>query len=337
MAKGGKMSIRIAFFDSKPYDIAFFDEENKKYGFEIKYYESKLTPDTALLASGYDAVCAFVNDDLKEATLQRLYDNGLRLVVLRCAGFNNVDLDYARGRLKILRVPAYSPHAVAEYALSMILTLNRKTHKAYQRTRENNFRIHGLLGFDLHGKTIGIIGTGKIGLTLIEILSGFGMKVLAYDAFPNSEFQEKYHFTYVDLDTLYKDSDIISLHCPLNDQTYHLINEESFSKMKDGVMLINTSRGALIDSKALIDSLKSRKIGSAALDVYEEEENFFFEDISDDVLPDDVLARLLSFNNVLVTSHQGFFTREAEQKIASVTLENVKRFFNGDDISGTEV
>ncbi|MDY3939548.1 MAG: 2-hydroxyacid dehydrogenase [Spirochaetia bacterium] len=331
------MSIRIAFFDSKPYDIAFFNEENKNYGLDIKYYEAKLTPDTALLATGFDAVCAFVNDDLSRKTIEILREQGIRLVVLRCAGFNNVDTEAAKGKLKVLRVPAYSPHAVAEYALAMILTLNRKTHKAYQRTRENNFRIHGLLGFDLYGKTIGVIGTGKIGMTFIEILSGFGMRVLAYDAFPDAEAQKKYGFTYVDPDTLYQESDIISLHCPLNDQTYHMINEESLSKMKDGVMLINTSRGALIDSKALIVALKSRKIGSAALDVYEEEENFFFEDISDEVMPDDILARLLSFNNVLITSHQGFFTREAEQNIAAVTLKNVALYFDGGDTSATEV
>lgn len=331
------MSIRIAFFDSKPYDIAFFNEENRQYGFEIKYFESKLTPDTALLAAGFDTVCAFVNDDLSRQTVEILHEQGIRLVVLRCAGFNNVDMEAAKGKLKVLRVPAYSPHAVAEYALAMILTLNRKTHKAYQRTRENNFRIHGLLGFDLYGKTIGVIGTGKIGMTFIEILSGFGMRILAYDAFPDAEAQKKYDFTYADPDTLYQESDIISLHCPLNDQTYHMINEESLAKMKDGVMLINTSRGALIDSKALIAALKSRKIGSAALDVYEEEENFFFEDISDEVMPDDVLARLLSFNNVLITSHQGFFTREAEQNIAAVTLKNVSLYFNGGDTSATEV
>ena len=267
------MSIKIAFFDAKPYDIAFFDAENKKYGFEIKYFESRLSFDTALLAAGFDAVCVFVNDHLDAATIDRLYDQGLRLAVLRCAGFNNVDLEAAKGKLTVLRVPAYSPHAGAEYALALILTLNRKTHKAYQRTRENNFRINGLLGFDLCGKTIGIIGTGKIGLTFIEVLSGLGMRILAYDSFPNAELQEKYGFTYADLDTLYQESDIISLHCPLTDQTYHMINEESLSKMKDGIMLINTGRGALIDSKALIASLKSKKIGSAALDVYAREEN----------------------------------------------------------------
>lgn len=331
------MSIKIAFFDAKPYDIAFFDAENKKYGFEIKYFESRLSFDTALLAAGFDAVCVFVNDHLDAATIDRLYDQGLRLAVLRCAGFNNVDLEAAKGKLTVLRVPAYSPHAVAEYALALILTLNRKTHKAYQRTRENNFRINGLLGFDLCGKTIGIIGTGKIGLTFIEVLSGLGMRILAYDSFPNAELQEKYGFTYADLDTLYQESDIISLHCPLTDQTYHMINEESLSKMKDGIMLINTGRGALIDSKALIAALKSKKIGSAALDVYEEEENYFFEDISDEVMEDDTLARLLSFNNVLITSHQGFFTKEAEQNIATVTLKNVDAFFHRGDTSATEV
>lgn len=331
------MSIKIAFFDAKPYDIAFFDAENKKYGFEIKYFESRLSFDTALLAAGFDAVCVFVNDHLDAATIDRLYDQGLRLAVLRCAGFNNVDVEAAKGKLTVLRVPAYSPHAVAEYALALILTLNRKTHKAYQRTRENNFRINGLLGFDLCGKTIGIIGTGKIGLTFIEVLSGLGMRILAYDSFPNAELQEKYGFTYADLDTLYQESDIISLHCPLTDQTYHMINEESLAKMKDGIMLINTGRGALIDSKALIAALKSKKIGSAALDVYEEEENYFFEDISDEVMEDDTLARLLSFNNVLITSHQGFFTKEAEQNIAAVTLKNVDAFFHRGDTSATEV
>ncbi len=319
------MSKKIAFFDSKPYDIEFFDFMNTSYGFKLKYFKNHLTEDTVSLARGFDAVCLFVNDRVSAEIIKTLN----HLVALRCAGYNNVDLKAAFGRIHVLRVPAYSPYAVAEHAVALMLTLNRKIHRAYFRTLDKNFSIGGLMGFDMYGKTAGIIGTGQIGKVLIQILKGFGMHILAYDPFPNNEFASRIGFEYVDLDTLYKNSDVISLHCPLTQETERIINSESISKMKDGVMLINTSRGKLIDTKALIAGLKSKKIGFAGLDVYEEESEYFFEDKSQEVLTDDILARLLTFNNVIVTSHQAFFTREAMTNIAKTTLQNIKDFFDG--------
>lgn len=315
---------RIAFFDAKPYDSEFFDRANEKYGFELKYFKGHMTPDTVPIAKGFDAVCLFVNDMATKAIIDELYGFGIRLIAQRSAGYNNVDLKAAYGKIHVVRVPAYSPYAVAEHAVAMMLTLNRKTHKAYYRTQDNNFTIQGLLGFDMHGKTAGVIGTGKIGKIIVGILKGFGMKVLAYDTFPDKNSG----IDYVDLDTLYRESDIITLHCPLTPETQYIINEDSIQKMKEGVMIINTSRGKLIDTKALIDGLKSRKIGYAGLDVYEEESEYFFEDFSSQIIEDDTLARLMSFNNVLITSHQAFFTREALTNIAETTLENIREFFD---------
>lgn len=314
--------MKIAFFDTKAYDERFFDEIKGDYDFKIKYFENKLNEDTATLAKGYDAVCAFVNDTLNKEVIDILYEGGVKLVAMRCAGYNNVDFKACHGRIRVVRVPAYSPYAVAEHAAALMVTLNRKTHKAHNRTRESNFNINGLLGFDLHQKTLGIIGTGKIGQIFANIGKGYGMKVLAYDKYPNEELG----LEYCDLDTLYEESDVISLHCPLLKDTHHMINEDSINKMKEGVMVINTSRGGLINTEDLIEAIKDRKIGSAGLDVYEEEEAYFFEDFSDEIIEDDVLARLLSFNNVLVTSHQAFFTKEALSNISRTTLDNVKAF-----------
>jgi len=326
-------SIKIGFFDAKPYDIESFDEVNKDFGFKITYFANHLTPETASLAQGHEAVCAFVNDVLSKETLDILYRHKVQLIALRAAGYNNVDFKSAFQKVHIARVPAYSPHAVAEHAVALMLTLNRKIHRSYLRTHDNNFSLNGLLGFDMFGKTVGIIGTGKIGKVLIGILKGFGMRVLAYDAFPDKAYQEKTGLEYTDLDTIYRESDILSLHCPLNKETYHLIGQEAIAKMKPGVMIINTGRGALIDSKALIEGLKTSRIGFAGLDVYEEESDYFFEDRSNSIITDDLLARLLSFNNVLITSHQGFFTREAMRNIAQTTLNNVKEFFTEKKLS----
>jgi D-lactate dehydrogenase len=319
--------IKIAFFDAKPYDISSFDEINKSFGYRIKYFEEHLNDETAVLSRGYYAVCAFVNDSLTKRTIEILKENNIKVIVMRCAGYNNVDLRAAFNNIHILRVPAYSPYSVAEHSTALMLALNRKIHKAYSRTREGNFNINGFIGFDMNGKTAGIIGTGKIGKVLISILKGFGMKILAFDHFPDIQYAEKNGFQYVDIDTLYSNSDIISLHCPLTKDTYHMINNDSLSRMKDNVMIINTSRGQLIDTKALIKALKSRKIGSAGLDVYEEESEYFYEDFSNQIMTDDVLSRLLSFNNVLITSHQAFFTKEALHNIAETTLSNVKDFY----------
>ncbi|RRD95096.1 2-hydroxyacid dehydrogenase [Clostridiales bacterium COT073_COT-073] len=322
-------NLKIALFDAKPYDIRFFTEQNKKYNYYIKFFEYKLNEETAPLAKGFDVVCAFVNDDLGTKTIEALVANGITLIAMRAAGYNNVDFVTASGKIHIVRVPAYSPYAIAEHALAMILTLNRQTHRAFNRTRESNFSINGLMGFDLRGKTVGVIGTGKIGQVFIGIMKGMGMRVLAYDKYPNSSLEVEY----TDLDHLFKESDIISLHCPLTDETYHMIDKDSIAKMKDGVMIINTSRGGLIHSEDLVEALKSRKVSSAGLDVYEEESEYFFEDCSDSIIEDDVLARLLSLSNVLVTSHQAFFTKEALNNIAEQTLENIRRFFTiGEEI-----
>lgn len=324
--------MKIAFFDTKNYDRRSFDSRLPRAGSEvgIKYFEPKLSKDTLSMAQGFDAVCAFVGDDLSRDVLEGLASFGIKLVVLRCAGYNNVDLKAAFGKIHVLRVPAYSPYAVAEHALALIMTLNRKTHKAYYRTRENNFSIDGLMGSDLHGKTAGIVGTGKIGLIMIGILKGLGMHVLAYDYYPRPELAERVGFRYADLDELYRNSDIVSLHCPLTPETYHIIGKEAIRLMKDGVMIVNTGRGGLIDTAALIEGLKSKKIGSAGLDVYEEEGDYFFKDLSSEGIGDDVLARLLSFPNVLVTSHQAFLTHEALSNIAETTLENIRAFAAGE-------
>ena len=320
---------RIAVFDTKPYDRFFFEEENKKYGFDITYFEAKLRPRTANLTAGFDAVCAFVNDELDEQVMEQLHKNGVKLVAMRCAGYNNVNLQAAcKFGIQVVRVPQYSPYAVAEYALALLMTLNRKVHRAYNRVREGNFSISGLMGFDLRGKTIGVIGTGKIGRTFIGLLRGFGMRVLAYDPYPNPEHARELNFEYVPLETVFRESDIISLHC-LTPENHHMINDETIAMMKKGIVLINTSRGRLIHSAALVNGLKSGRIGAAGLDVYEEETDYFFEDRSDCAVLDDILARLMTFPNVIVSSHQAFFTAEAERNIAGTTMKSFGDFAAG--------
>ena len=308
------MAYKIAFFGAKPYDIASFDKVNEKYNYDIRYYKGHLNPNNVVLTQDTDVVCIFVNDTADAAVIDAMVDNGVKLLALRCAGFNNVDLKAAKGKLPVVRVPAYSPYAVAEYSLALMLSLNRKIHRAYWRTRDGNFSLNGLMGFDMHGKTIGIIGTGKIAKILIRLLKGFGMRILAYDLYPDMKFAGEEGISYVSLDELYRESDIISLHCPLTDQT------------KEGVMIINTGRGQLINTNDLIEGLKEKKIAAAGLDVYEEEGEYFYEDKSDKIIDDDVLARLLSFNNVIVTSHQAFFTKEALHNIAETTLQNIEDF-----------
>ena len=323
--------IKIAFFDTKEYDRNLFEEYNKKYGYEITYLESKLNNETAPLASGYDVVCIFVNDVVDEKTIKILKEIGVKLIALRCAGFNNVDIKKLGEGLMVVRVPAYSPYAVAEHTVALLLSIDRKIYKAYQRTRKYNFTLNGLLGFDIHGKTVGVIGAGKIGKAFINIMNGFGTRVLVYDKFKDEKIAKEMNYEYVDLDTLYKESDIISLHCPLTDENYKMINEESLNKMKDGVVLINTSRGKLIDTKSLIKKLEEGKIGGLGLDVYEDEEEFFLNDMSNSFVRDEELSILLTMPNVVVTSHQAFFTKEALNKIALDTCENIKEYFETGD------
>ncbi len=317
--------MKIAFFDTKRHDKLSFDSFNSSYGFSITYIESHLSPETVSLAKGHDAVCVFVNDKITKAVLEELQQNGIKLVALRCSGYSNVDIEEARSKsIAVVRVPSYSPHAVAEHTLGLMMCLNRKIHHAYNRTKENNFSIEGLLGFDMHAKTAGVIGCGQIGSVMCKILQGFGMKVLGYDL--QNGCVERSGAIYADLPTIYKQSDIITLHCPLTPQTQHIINKESIALMKNGVMLINTGRGGLVDTTALIAGLKSKKIGLAGLDVYEEESDYFYKDLSLTVIPDDILERLLTFPNVLITSHQAFFTKEAINNIAKTTLDNIKQF-----------
>ena len=321
--------VKIAFFDAKPYDIESFNEINKQFGFEIKYFRFHLTPDNVVLAKGYDVVVIFVNDTVNAEMIRNLNSSGVKLIALRSSGFNNIDLKAALGRMRVVRVPAYSPYAIAEHTIALMLTLNRKIHRAYYRTRDSNFALNGLLGFDMHGKTAGVIGTGRIGKALVKILTGFGMKVLVHDKYPDTAFSKETKCEYVSLDSIFRSSDIISLNCPLTKETEYMINAATISVMRKGVMLINTGRGKLIKTSDLVDGLKTGMIGSAGLDVYEEESLFFFEDLSDRVLGDDILARLLTFNNVIITSHQGFFTREALHNIAETTLNNINDFFSG--------
>lgn len=323
------MAFKIAFFDTKSYDRASFDEVNRQYGFEIFYHKGQLNSNNVILTQGMDAVCIFVHDKADADIIRQMAENGVKVLALRAAGYNNVDLAEAKGRLHVVRVPAYSPYAVAEHAAALMLALNRKIHRAYWRTRDGNFSLHGLMGFDMNGKTAGIIGTGKIARILIRILQGFGMRILAYDVYRDEQYARETGFSYVPLDELYAAADIISLHVPLTDDTRNMINGESIAKMKDKVMIINTSRGQLIHTNALIEGLKNKKISAAGLDVYEEEEEYFYEDKSDKIIDDDVLARLLSFNNVIVTSHQGFFTREAMRNIAETTLQNLQDYIDG--------
>ena len=319
--------INIAFFDTKEYDQNLFDEYNKKYGYNITYFKTKLCEETAPLAKGFDVVCVFVNDVIDKNTISILKECGVKLIALRCAGYNNVDIKYMDDSIKVVRVPAYSPHAVAEHAVALLLFVNRKLYKAYQRTKKYNFTLNGLLGFDIYSKTVGVIGTGKIGKCFISIMKGFGANVIAYDIYKDEVAAKKIGFKYVDLDKLYKESDIISLHCPLTSENEKMINSESISKMKTGVYIINTSRGKLIDTDSLIEKLEEEKIGGLCLDVYEEEAEFFLNDMSNSYIRDKELSTLLSMPNVVITSHQAFFTKEALNKIASDTFENIKEFF----------
>ena len=325
--------MKIAFFDTKSYDIPGFEHYAADSGLEIKFFETRLNEDTASLAAGYDAVCVFVNDTVSAAVVDQLCQLGVKVLVLRCAGFNNVDMKACQGRLPVYRVPAYSPYAVAEHAMALLLTINRRTHKAYIRTRDFNFSLQGLAGFDLHGKTVGIIGTGKIGRVFADICKGFGMKILAYDKYPNPDSG----LTYVDLPELFEQSDIISLHCPLTEETHHIIDAASIAKMKTGVTILNTSRGALINTEDLIAGIKNKKVGAACLDVYEEEGDFFYEDYSGHIVRDDKLVRLIAMPNVIVTSHQAFLTQEALDSIASTTVDNLVKFFAGTPNTLTEV
>lgn len=313
--------MKIAFYDTKPYDRTWFDPLSKEYGYTIKYFEHKLNPDTAILSKGYDVVCIFVNDTVTSEVIDMLEQNRVKLIALRCSGYNNVDIYAAQNRIPVVRVPSYSPTAIAEHTMALLLSINRKTHRAYSRTRDNNFNINGLTGFNLRDKTIGIIGVGQIGILVAQIAHGFGMRVIAYDPYTKDNRLE-----YMSLNHIFALSDIISLHCPLTKDTYHIINSDSISQMKDGIILINTSRGALINTEDLLDGLLRKKIGGAGLDVYEEEGDYFFEDKSNEIIQDEELARLLSLPNVLVTSHQAFFTKEAMQAIAMVTMENIYHF-----------
>lgn len=319
--------MKVAFFDAKPYDIPSFEKFGGGNGIRFKFYETKLNEDTAELAKGCEAVCVFVNDTVNAAVIDRLCQLGVKTLALRCAGYNNVDIKYAKDKIKVVSVPAYSPYAVAEHAMALLLTSIRRVHKAYIRTRDHNFSLNGLTGFDLHGKTVGVVGTGKIGRIFINICRGFGMNVIAYDKFPAKDSG----IEYVELDELFSRSDIISFHCPLTDETYHLIDEKSVDKLKKGVVIINTSRGALIDAEALLEGIKARKIGAACLDVYEEEADVFFQDFSGHIIADDTLARLISMPNVIVTSHQAFLTEEALSNIAETTVNNIITCHKGEE------
>lgn len=320
----------VAVYDTKPYDRDYLTHAASVDQLNLRFHDFRLEPDTAFSAEGAKAVCVFVNDDVRRPTLESLARHGARMVALRCAGFNNVNVEAARELgISVTRVPSYSPHAVAEHTIALILTLNRKTHRAYNRVRELNFSLNGLVGFDLYGKTAGIIGTGKIGRIAAEILKGFGMHVLASDPFPQAEWAARNGIDYVETERLFMESDVVSLHTPLTPETDHIISTESIARMKRGVMIINVSRGRLVHTTALIEGLKSGHIGGVALDVYEEEEGVFFEDLSGIVLQDDELARLLSFPNVLITAHQAFLTREALREISRVTVENLLRFDKG--------
>lgn len=320
--------MKIAFFDAKKYDTPAFNEYAEMGGVTVKYFETRLNEDTVELAHGFDAVCVFVNDTVNAAVIDRLISFGVKAIALRCAGFNNVDVKHAEGKIAVLRVPAYSPYAVAEHTMALLLTSIRRIHKAYIRSRDFNFSLAGLTGFDLHGKTVGIIGTGRIGRVFAHICEGFGMHILAYDRYPDMSLEKSGSVRYVPLDTLLAESEIISLHCPLTEDTYHIIDEAALAKCRTGVVLLNTSRGALVDAEALLSAIKARRVGAACLDVYEEEGDLFFEDNSGHILEDDTLARLISMPNVIVTSHQAFLTKEALENIAETTIGNLLAFFD---------
>jgi D-lactate dehydrogenase len=321
--------MKITFFSAKPYDIQFFNKENTQYGFDIEYFETHLGPHIIKAVGETDVVCVFVNDKVTAEVIESLAKRGVKVIALRCAGFNNVDLKAATEHgIQVCRVPAYSPQAVSEHAVAMLLTLNRKTHKAYNRVREQNFSLQGLLGFDVHNKVVGVVGTGNIGKAFCKIMLGFGCTVIAFDVYPNDELKSL-GVTYLLLQDVFAQADIISLHCPLSDQTKHMINETTIQSMKPGVMIINTSRGGLIDSKAAIKGLKSGHIGYLGIDVYEQEEKLFFRDLSTQIIDDDVIQRLMSFPNVLITAHQAFFTEDALNQIADITLSNIHNLLNG--------
>lgn len=325
--------MKVAFFDTKPYDIPAFYKYIEGTDITIKYFEPHLNEDTVSLANGADCVCIFVNDTVNKAVVDQLYEMGVRMIALRCAGFNNVDTRACFGKIHVFRVPAYSPYAVAEHSMALLLSLNRHINRAYNRTRDFNFSLSGLTGFDLHGKTVGIIGTGKIGKIFSDICKGFGMNILAYDKYPNPNLE----LNYVSLQELLKQSDVISLHCPLTEDSYHMIDKNAVEQMKHGCVIINTSRGGLIDTDALIDGIKSGKIYGAGLDVYEEEGDLFYEDFSGHVIQDDTLVRLIAMPNVIVTSHQAFLTKEALDNIANTTVSNIQKFFAGELNPETEV
>lgn len=332
--------MKIAVFDSKHYDIESFNETLEKYTKDVgtdrlsvildfQFFENRLTSKTVKLAYGFDAVCVFVNDEITKDVIDSLVEYGVGLIALRCAGYNNVDISYAKNRIKVVRVPAYSPYAVAEHAMAMLLTLVRKTHKAYIRTRDHNFTLDGLVGFDLHDKTVGVIGTGKIGRTFINICEGFGMKVLAYDKFPIKDSE----IEYTSLKELLERSDIISLHCPLTEETYHIIDSKAIRRMKNHAIIVNTSRGALIDSAALLEGIRDKNIGGACLDVYEEEADVFYEDQSEEIPTDEILSNLIMMPNVVLTSHQAFLTKEALNNIAYTTIDNIKTWYSGRELT----
>ena len=324
--------MKIAVFSTKSYDKVYLERHKAKSKHTFTYFETDLNADTTNLTIGFEAVCVFVNDKVNKETLENLSKNGIKLIALQCAGFNNVDVKAAQEKnIKVVRVPAYSPEAVAEHAVAMILTLNRKTHKVYNRVRESNFSLENLTGFNLHGKTIGVIGTGQIGIAFCKIMLGFGCKVIAYDLKKSDKLISK-GVDYQSIDEVLKNSDIISLHCPLTKETHHLFDKSAFSKMKDGVMLINTSRGALINTKDAIEALKKGKIGYFGIDVYEQEEHIFFKDLSESIIQDDLIQRLISFPNVLITPHQGFFTEEALTQIAVTTMKNITDFEEGKEL-----
>jgi len=324
--------IKVAFYDAKEYDLPSFEHYGAQHKIHFRFFETKLNEDTADLARGCQAVCVFVNDTVSAPVIEKLHEIGVKLIALRSAGYNNVDVRAAFGKVHVVHVPAYSPYAVAEHAIALLLTSVRRIHKAYNRTRDFNFSLSGLTGFDFHGKTVGVIGTGKIGRIFIDICRGFGMRVIAYDPFPIQGEIE-----YVSLDELFAQSDIISLHCPLTDDTRHIINADAIGKMKKGVVIVNTSRGGLIDAEALLDGIKARRVGAACLDVYEEEADIFFEDRSGHILNDDLLSRLISMPNVIVTSHQAFLTQEALNNIAETTVNNILSCFANDGLCDNEL
>lgn len=325
--------MKITFFSAKPYDKEFFEKGNSNFGFDFTFFETHLGPHIVQAVEPTDAICVFVNDKVNKQVIEVLAQKGVKVIALRCAGFNNVDLDAAKANdIHVCRVPAYSPEAVAEHALAMILTLNRKTHKAYNRVREQNFALHGLLGFTMKGKTVGVIGTGHIGTEFCKIMQGMGCRVIAYDVNINTELAQK-GIEYFSITDLLKQSDIVSLHCPLMPQTHHLINATTLAVMKKGAMLINTSRGGLIDTEAVIEALKQQQLGYLGIDVYEQEEKIFFRDLSENIIADDTLQLLMSFPNVLVTAHQAFFTKEALEQITEVTLNNIHQLLNHENLS----